>query len=291
MVLTAEQVKKIYSLTGAYCGTFEDLVNLLLKAKKEGVKFSVENLSDLISDKKAVNKIVDALVNAKKEGINLEIEDIQNVFYSDFDKDKMLKMLILIKQEKINLNVHQLKVAFLKNIDIKKLGNVMKMLKDRNLEIPFSKLTDLLSKNLNITKCIDILTDSKNAAAEELFKLGLFKHTEVQMLANVYAVEGKERFKKKLSDTILEKGFSEDPTKIYFRLQHSVGNAFKINLEHIIKYISYDFEPDIDEINRTYIKARNNNLQINYEQLVKLAEKKVKISEFVDAQIKSGANE
>jgi hypothetical protein len=267
------------------------LIDLLISLKKQGIKLTPEDFSDLISDKKNIDKIIAALLKAKKEGITLSQKDIQNVFYSETDRQKLINALTLVRQEGIDLNIHQLKVIFLKNIKLNKFIHVKKVLKKSDLDISFSKLTEILSKNLNITKCIEILSKSKKSSAEELFKLGLFKFEQVQKLANVYAVEGKEKFKQKLSETILENGLSEDPKRIYDKLIKSKGDAFKINLEHIKNYISYDFEPDIDEINTTYIKARNHDLQIYYEQIVELAKKKVKISEFIDAQIKSGAYE
>jgi hypothetical protein len=285
------QIRKIYSLTGDYCATFEELIDLLLKTKRENVKFSVDDLANLVASKKNVAKIIDILISAKKEGIILLPDDIKNAFYSDNDQDKIISYLNLSKVENVELSVHQIKEAFFRNIDIKKLIDVRKLLKKKNLKIPFSKLLDLLEKKINIVKCLNILENSENAAKEELFKLGIFVKPEIEQLANIYTISGKEKFKKKLEEIILANNYPTDPARLYKALMKSSSSAFKINLELFLEYVSYDFEPDIEEINETYIKARNNKLQITYEQLVKLAEKKIKINEFVDAQIKSGANE
>jgi hypothetical protein len=64
-----------------------------------------------------------------------------------------------------------------------------------------------------------------------------------------------------------------------------------VNLETIDEYLGYEYEADINKVTASYLKARKNNLHIKYEQIAVLAQKKVDVEKFIDAQIKSRADE
>ncbi len=285
--LSLQDAKRIYAERKGTGSNFEALIDYLIKTKKHDVKFSVDELIELYRNNRNLAKITDGLIKAKAEGVNLSGSEIKTLFYRKKEYEKILEYYITAKKEGLNLELTNIRVLFLKNIDIIKAINVSRTLKRENLRIPFKVLSELLEDKINVTKCIKILQKAKKSCIEDLLNENLFDEQVCENLANTYVILGKEKFKKEVSELIVNLNRLDDPAELYHKLVTKESYGFKITLEIIKEYLNFDFTADIDEITKAYLKARTNGLYITFEQLAKLAEVKVNVQEFVDAKIKS----
>jgi hypothetical protein len=285
-------VSDFYKASKSNNDFINSLIKPLIKAKKNDLDISAENLIKLYGDKKAIPKIVDGLILAAKNDLTLKIDDIKTIFY-DKKKfgDKVIELYIKSKREYPKLSPTKFRSLIHANIDLNEFLKVAQLLNSKNLYIPFPILSELLSKRINIIKTIIILSKAKESCISELQKHQLFSDKDTDRLSNIYIVEGKQKFKKALSKSLLYEQLPVDPVNLYYDLTRSEGKGFKVNLETIDEYLGYEYEADINKVTASYLKARKNNLHIKYEQIAVLAQKKVDVEKFIDAQIKSRADE
>jgi hypothetical protein len=268
------------------------LIKPLMKARRNDLDISAEDLTKLYKNQKNIPKIIDSLIVAAKNEHPLKIADIKTIFYSKKDfGDRVVDLYIKSKREYPKLSPEKFKSLIHANIDLNEFLKVAQLLNTKKLYIPFAILSELLSKRINIIKTIIILSKAKESCIAELQKQQLFSDDETERLSNIYVTEGKEKFKKALSKSLLNEQLPVDPVNLYYDLTRSEGKGFKVNLETIDEYLGYEYKADINKVTGSYLKARKNNLHIKYEQIAVLAQKNVDVEKFIDAQIKSGADE
>ncbi|MEA2041011.1 MAG: hypothetical protein U9N85_00475 [Bacteroidota bacterium] len=272
--------------------SLESLINPLIEAKKKGLEIKSDEIKALYDKNKPISKIIKALVTASKKDTDLKIEDVKTLFYNDKKVGKQfIKQFAKTKKHFPTLTSAQFNSIYFKNISVNEFYNISKLLNQENLQIPFFKLTELIETKSNIIKTILILSDAKKASEQELQKYNYFSTAQISELANTYVIEGKNKFKTELSKSLLNELVLVDPVSLYFKLTRSAGKGFKITLETIKDYLSFDYKADIGKVTDSYLNARQNNLTIKYDQLAQLAQQEVDVEEFIEAQIKSGADE
>lgn len=289
--ITVDDARDIFSASGNGQLTFDNFIKHLIEIKKADIKISSDELIDIFLEGRNVGKIVKTLIKAKKEGVYLELDDVKNIFYSGNDNEIVLTDFIGIKKYLPDISAADIQTAVLEGINLPRLIEIVDFLMKEKLQIPFGILINLLDMNINIVKLIKILSVAKQNSNEELARRKIFKLDVSERLSNIYVFEGKERFKHALSDEILKLKVLINPAELYNDLMKSKGYGFKLNLELIKNYISFDFNADLNKITDAYFLARDNGLHVKFNQLATLAEKNIDITEFVKAQIKSFVNE
>lgn len=285
--LSLEDAKRIYAERKLPSSDYGKLIEFLIKTKKEDVKFTVDELIDLYRDDRNIKEITEALIKAKKEGIIASASDIKTLFYYKDENKLLLEYFVISQKEGLGLASNNLKVLFLKNIDITKALNVLRSLKMLKLQVPFPILVELLDEKVNVTKCMKILSKAKKVCKADMISLNIFDDKISETLSNIYVIEGKDKFKKELSDVIVNTNRMFNPDEIYYDLVASESEGFKLSFEMFKKYIGFNFKADIEEIAKAYLKARKNGLYVTFNQLARLAELGVDVHSFVNAQINS----
>lgn len=289
--ISVADAKRIFSIRNSPDTSFQQLIELLTEAKKADIKLTVDELIKIYSEGRDINQIIRRVVRLKKEGYKANPNDIKSVFYGNGQATKLLENFIKSKKINPEITSSQIKSVFVNGSQPEKFYNVIKLLKKENISVPFHILLNLMKEDTNIIKGVKILSKAKKSTLGEL---SLYKHFDEDTnnkLSNIYVIEGKEKFKKSLSNELIKRGIMIDPAEMYDELVKSENNGFKVNLETIKDYLSFHFRPGITEITDSYLKARNNNLYVTYKQLAQLAEKEIDVKQFVDAQIKSGSDE
>ncbi len=271
--------------------SFFKLIEFLSKNRKVLSHLSIDELIKLQSEGYNAENIAKVLLRAKKGGLNINADQIKKLFYSQQTNEELLAQFVTIKKQFPSIRSKDIKTAFMKNINLHKMVNVTNLLNSEDIKLPYNVFIDLLKDDINIVKAIRILSQAKKNSVKELKKHKLFNDRLNNRLANVYTIEGKERFKKVLSMSILEKNFLIDPVKLYYKLVKSEEQGFKITLHTIREFLSFSFTPDIDMITESYLIARQKGLYITFQQLAKLAEKNIDVRSFIDAQIKSRSDD
>lgn len=274
--------------------THRQLLNAHGKAKKAQLGISVDDIIKLNYENRDIGKIIDRLIESKEDlskkrnNRQVTLNELRTFYLAKGEDLRIIKSYLKAKRDIPGVDPLLFSKAVFKGINPDKLADVMRILAKNNLKIPDKTLISLFDDKINILKTIKILADAKNdsyIAVKRLYPI--FDDAAAEKFANVYTIEGKNKLKTAISDTVLAMNVLEDPSEIYLALVKSEGNGFKINLETIRDYIRYDFIPDIDTISNVYQYARNRGLHIEYRQLAKLAEKNVDIKAFVDAELKS----
>ena len=269
------------------------LVTPLINAKKKGIDINPKDLIKLYRDGRPVPKIIKTLITLAKNDVELKIDDIETIFYSNKKfGEKIISIYAKTKKQYPIINAAQFKSLILSNIDPNEFYKVVELLKKKEIDIPFNILSELLKRRINILKTIILLDEAKKSCITELSKYNdMFSEKEIAKLSNIYVVEGKEKFKKELSMSLLNAQIVKDPVSLYFKLTRSEGKGFKVTLDTLNDFLGFEYNADIGKVTNSYLNARQNNLHIKYQQIAKLAQENIDVEQFIDAQIKSGADE
>jgi len=290
--ISLKDAEKIYLASQNSKISYKELVDSLIITKKAEQSFLLEDLLKLTKEKQNIKKITEAIISAKKDGIIFSANEIKTLFYKDDSEYlNLTKQLSIAKSEDIELDAKQIKILYLKNISIQRAIEILRIAKQEELTLPFNILVNLLKDKINIIKCLKILSKAKKASYAELQNSGMFDSEVNDLLANTYVIEGKEEFKKKLSDKILSNKKMLDPAEVYYSLVKSKSKGFKISLDTIQDYITFGYTSDLEKIHDSYLYARENGLYLSFKHLALLAEKNVDVLNFVNAQINSGYHE
>lgn len=285
-------ISDFYKLRSRKDQSLEKLTEPLFKAKKKGLDLDADDILDLYKKDKPVPKIVDALVAAAGEEQKISINEISTLWYNSKEYGReVIKLYSKSKKQYPTISASQYKILILRGINLEEFTKVSQMLKEKHLEIPFDILANLLNKRINIIKTIKILSKAKESCIRELDRHKLFSENETNRLANIYVVEGKEKFKKALNKSLIFNQIFTDPVNLYYALTRSDGKGFKVNLETLSDYLGFEYDADINKVTGSYLKARKNKLHIKYEQIADMAQKKIDVERFIEAQIKSRADE
>jgi len=274
--------------------TYNELVASYSKSKKEQLGLNVKDILKLNSENRDVEDFIKRLSESKKRAKALKtaraitLDELRAMYFPKDENLKILKNFINVRKENGEAAAELFIKAVFRGIKPETFADVTRMLAKHNLKIPDKTLFELFDDKINILKTIKTLTEAKKRSFETVKNLyPTFDDAAAEKFANVYTVEGKNRLKKTISDTVLSLGLLEDPAEIYLALVRSEGKGFKLNLETILDYIKYDFTQDIEKISDVYHYARDKGLHIEYQQLAKLAEQEIDIKALVDAEIKS----
>ncbi len=278
--------------------SYNTLLDAHAKSKSEQLGLDVKDILKLNRENRNIKRIIDRLAeskaNSKKQRNSrpVTLDELQTLYFANDENTKILKSYLAVVKEDNSVSPELFMKAVFKGIRPDTFANVLKVLAINKLKIPDKTLLELFDDKINILKTIKILSEAKSASVETVTKLYPDLSAEAsENFANVYTIEGKNRLKKSISETILKMNLLLDPAEIYMSLIRSEGNGFKINLETINNYIKYDFEPDVNQISNVFRYARNKGIRIEYEQLATLARQEVDIKALIDAEIKSRTHE
>ncbi len=273
VVLEFEELKNYYLIKGEEAT--ENMVNVLIRAKRAGVRIAIKDLEKFEISGGNIQKLVTALKVVKNAEIDISRDVLETHSLYGSDIEIFVEIMLRAKKANLDLNLQELVEENLTDEAMKMIVDVIIRAKKADLYISDSEIKKL--KNDEETKHADLRISQKGILEHYRAKIDVVKYVNAMIKAKKAGINID---KEALNIHYLTDGDMEKLVKTMIKaekagLDITQTDLVKNNLEgrdvgNIIKYI---------------IKAKQAGIEINSEELIEFHRLDGRPEDFVNALI------